>query len=606
MRNRLGARLLCAVVVVAGTSLAVAPRAGASGPSIRPLTATRHGVGFHVHRSLSGESDVNVCSDTVAHGFAHCLARVRMDGLTPNVGNGGGYDPSYLQSAYNAPSSTRGSGRTVAVVDAYDSPTAEADLAYYRTQWGLPACTTANGCFAKVDQNGGTTYPAYDSGWAGEIALDVDMVSAICPNCHIILVEAADNSMNNLLTAEAEAVELGADVVSNSWGGGEWSSEALADSAFNHPGVTITASSGDSGYGVEWPAAAPNVISVGGTTLDQLSNTGTRNATETAWSGAGSGCSAYESKPAWQSDACGTRTVADVAAVADPNTPVYVRLEGAWYGFGGTSAASPIVASMFALADTPPAAPGAYLYAHRDSLNDVTSGSNGSCATTYQCNGAVGYDGPTGLGTPNGLAAFGGTGGSGASAAWTTTAPTISGSATEGRTLTGGPGTWTSATTPTYGYQWQRCTAGTCSDVNGATAATYVVGAADVGHRLRLKVRATNGSGFTDALSAPTATVVKGAPLNVVAPAVTGTAHTGSTLTTSNGTWRGTATLAVSAYQWLRCNSGGTGCVPIAGATHKTYVVVAADKGHRLQSRVTVKNPIGTATATSPATAVAT
>jgi subtilase family serine protease len=336
-------------------------------------------------------------------------------GITP-AATPSGYGPTDLQSAYNLPSG--GSGQTVAIVDAQDDPNAEADLGTYRSQYGLPACTTANGCFKKVNQTGGTSYPSPDSGWAGEISLDLDMVSAVCPSCHILLVEATSASMTNLGTAVNTAVSLGAKYVSNSYGGSESSSDTSYDSSyFNHPGVAITVSSGDSGYGVEYPAASKYVTAVGGTSLSRASGT-TRGWTESVWGsssggdGAGSGCSAYDAKQSWQTDTgCSKRTVADVSAVADPNTglAVYDSYQASgWQVYGGTSASSPIIASVYALAGTPAAGtvPASYPYAHTGSLNDVTSGANGSCSSSYLCTAKSGYDGPTGLGTPKGTAAF--------------------------------------------------------------------------------------------------------------------------------------------------------------------------------------------------------
>jgi hypothetical protein len=352
-----------------------------------------------------------------APGYASCLSRRRTDiaararSQIASLASPSGYGPADLQSAYAlGPASSGGSGETVAVVDAYDQPNAEADLAAYRAQYGLSACSTANGCFRKVNQSGGSSYPAADSGWGAEIDLDIEMVSAVCPNCHILLVEASSNSISDLGAAVGEAVALGAVAVSNSYGAGEWSGETGYDSYYNYPGVAVTASSGDGGYGVEYPAASPNVVAVGGTSLSKASNS--RGWTETAWSGAGSGCSAYESKATWQTDAgCAKRTVADVSAVADPYTGVAVYDDygyGGWLVFGGTSVASPIIASTYALAGTPAKGthPGSYPYANRASLNDVTSGSNGSCSPSYLCKAGLGYDGPTGLGTPKGTAAF--------------------------------------------------------------------------------------------------------------------------------------------------------------------------------------------------------
>jgi subtilase family serine protease len=320
-----------------------------------------------------------------------------------------GYGPADLRSAYSL-SGTGGAAQTIAIVDAYNDPNAESDLGVYRSQYGLGACTTANGCFRKVSQSGGTSYPKASSGWAQEISLDLDMASAICPACHILLVEATSSSLASLGTAVNTAARLGATTISNSYGGGESSSEGSWDASYyNHPGIAITASSGDSGYGVQYPAASPYVTAVGGTSLTRASNT--RGWSETAWSGAGSGCSAFEPKPSWQADTgCSRRTVADVSADADPNTGVAVYdtyHTGGWLVFGGTSVASPIVASVYALAGNAASVTyGGFPYSHTGSLFDVTSGSNGSCGGSYLCTAGSGYDGPTGLGTPNGTGAF--------------------------------------------------------------------------------------------------------------------------------------------------------------------------------------------------------
>jgi subtilase family serine protease len=241
----------------------------------------------------------------------------------------------------------------------------------------------------------------------------VQVAHAICPNCKILLVEAASNSFANLLAAEDYA-RAHADVVSNSWGAGEFNGETAYDSHFAAGPVAtaITFSSGDSGYGVEYPAASPLVTAVGGTTLK--TSAAPRGWNETAWSGAGSGCSAYEGKPTWQTDAgCPRRTVADVSAVADPSTGVAIYdstrycnrgcISG-WIQVGGTSLASPLIASVYALASNGGGA--SYPYSQPGSLYDVTSGSNGSCGGSYLCSAGAGYDGPTGLGTPNGSGGF--------------------------------------------------------------------------------------------------------------------------------------------------------------------------------------------------------
>ncbi|MBV9021189.1 MAG: S53 family peptidase [Ktedonobacteraceae bacterium] len=343
-------------------------------------------------------------------GRAACNALVLAASKTQHNAASGpsGYGPQDLQSAYNLPSA--GSGQTVAIVDAFDDPNAESDLGVYRSQYGLPACTTANGCFKKVDQNGGSNYPQSDSGWAQESSIDVDMVSAICPKCHILLVEANDNTLDNLAKAVDRAAQLKANVINNSYGGSESSDEKNFDSSYTHPGIAITAASGDSGYGVEYPATSPHVTAVGGTSLSTASNG--RGWSETAWSGAGSGCSGVFGKPSWQKDSgCKMRTIADVSADADPNTGVaiydsFASNGNSWLIFGGTSVSAAIISGVYGLAGNASNINGAsYAYSHTSSLNDVTSGSNGNCGN-YLCNAGPGYDGPTGLGTPNGTGAF--------------------------------------------------------------------------------------------------------------------------------------------------------------------------------------------------------
>ncbi|HEY8301688.1 MAG TPA: S53 family peptidase [Jatrophihabitans sp.] len=363
----------------------------------------------------------------VASCFGEMLANRTGNGvLSPRITTAAtGYGPADIQSAYNLTGTASG-GKTVAIVDAYNDPKAEQDLASYRSHYGLPACTTANGCFTKVNQNGAASpLPSTDYGWALEESLDLDMVSAACPSCHILLVEA--NSANNAdlyKAVDTAAATPGVAAISNSYGAAEYSGQTADDVHFNHPGIAITASSGDSGYGASYPAASQYVTAVGGTSLSKANNA--RGWTETAWSGAGSGCSAYDAKPSWQTDSgCAKRTIADVSAVADPNTGVAVydtanscgtssicdylisvgAVQGAdgWVQVGGTSASSPIIASVYALGGHSSAS---WTYAHTSALNDVTSGSNGTCGGSYLCTAKSGYDGPTGLGTPNGTGAF--------------------------------------------------------------------------------------------------------------------------------------------------------------------------------------------------------
>jgi hypothetical protein len=345
---------------------------------------------------------------------ARCLA-IRVDrvrrGRVRHSNTPIGYGPADLQRAYSLPASG-GSHETVAVVDGYDDPAAEHDLGVYRSLFGLPACTTSNGCFRKVDQSGGHDYPEPDGGWAQEISLDLDMVSAVCPHCHLLLVEATTTSMANLGAAEDTAVRLGADAISNSYGGPDATDHDYGR-YFHHSGVAITASAGDSGYGVSYPASSKWVTAVGGTTLKHSSSS--RGFTETAWNDTGSGCSTRNATT-WQSESttgCAGRAVADVSAVADPATGVAVydsytfQDTDGWLTFGGTSASAPIIAGVYALAgNTGDVDDGSYLWAHHGDLHDVSGGANGSCSVDRWCHAGHGWDGPTGWGTPDGTGSF--------------------------------------------------------------------------------------------------------------------------------------------------------------------------------------------------------
>ena len=359
---------------------------------------------------------VRACQQVVGHA-ARCHAHIVSDAAGHLIVNAAlhppapsGYSPASLRDAYKITGS--GSSSTiVAIVDAYGYTKAESDLGVYRSQFGIPACTTANGCFKKLNQNGVQgSYPAQNTGWAQESALDLDMASAMCPNCKIYLIEANSASYANLATAENTAAAQGAHAISNSYGGSETGTTGY-ESAYNHPGIAVTVSSGDSGYaaGPQFPATSPHVPAVGGTHLVTASNS--RGWTETVWSGAGSGCSQLYAKPAWQHDAgCTKRVEADVSAVADPNTgvavygPTSARRSG-WLVFGGTSVAAPLVAGVYGV-NGGAVNYGSDPYNNTGALFDVTSGSNGSCGGSYLCTATVGYDGPTGLGTPNGSTAF--------------------------------------------------------------------------------------------------------------------------------------------------------------------------------------------------------
>ncbi len=359
----------------------------------------------------TGTGVARACATPDKPGEMACMALRRINvaqpkSIGPNA-DPSGIGPADLISAYNLPADG-GAGATIAIIDANDDPNAAADLNAYRAQYGLG---TAD--FTKVNQNGDASpLPTADAGWATEISLDLDMVSAVAPKAKILLVEADQPTMDDLGTAVDTAVTMGAQYVSNSYGGSEDASQTTSDDQyFKHPGVAITASSGDSGYGASYPAASQYVTAVGGTSLTKDSSS--RGWSEAAWDGAGSGCSGFDAKPAWQTDVtgCDKRGEADVSAVADPATGVAVYdtyQQSGWMVVGGTSASAPIIAGVYADAGTPGASdfPASYPWKAAGGLNDVTTGSNGSCGTQQWCNAGTGWDGPTGLGTPNGTDAF--------------------------------------------------------------------------------------------------------------------------------------------------------------------------------------------------------
>jgi hypothetical protein len=421
----------------AGTVTAKAAPVSAATKTARPAQASARARADHLPAGVH-----QVCPTPSRPGLMACLSLIRGNGHTgvrPGLINPSALRPADLQQAYNlvAASASKGNGMTVAVVDGGDDPDAASDLATYRKEWGLPACDAATGagCVVRVNQNGkASPLPIADpfGDWQVEESLDLDMVSAICPNCRVLLVEANlasdlfgyDPTINDFAAAENAAVSLGAKFVSNSWGGEEYPGIQAYDSAFQHPGVAITVSAGDDGYGPSYPATSQFVTSVGGTSLAPASGT-SRGWSETVWNGTGSGCSATEAKPAWQTvddtspDGCLNRTDNDVSAVADPNTGVwiydtypYLGSVLDWQSIGGTSAASPIIAAVYALAGTPKpnTYPASYLYqkGHPAHLYPVTSGTNGWCETyrAYLCHGKPGYNAPAGLGTPDGTTAF--------------------------------------------------------------------------------------------------------------------------------------------------------------------------------------------------------
>jgi subtilase family serine protease len=396
--KRIFAALLGAGALAVSALTAGVPGADAASPRLT------HFSGLHAQR---------VCAKPTA-GHAACFAKVLVNkkGAIPmaTAPLSSALSPTQLKAAYNLPS-TGGAGRTVAIVDAYGYPNLERDLSIYRSTYGMSACTTANGCLKIVDQNGGTSLPRTDVGWSQEQALDVDAVSATCPDCHILVVQAKTASFANLGAAVNTAARAsGVVAISNSYGGGD-APDTTYGTYYNHPGIAVTASTGDNGYqGGSYPASSSYVTAVGGTSLKM---SGTTRVSETVWSGAGSGCSTYNTALAAASSfntGCAKRAMADVSAAADPNTgglSVYAPTSSrssSWSQYGGTSESSPIIASVYALAGT--GYSNATPYAHTSSLNDITSGSNGTCPTTQWCNARSGWDGPTGLGTPNGTGAF--------------------------------------------------------------------------------------------------------------------------------------------------------------------------------------------------------
>ncbi|MBY8881071.1 carboxypeptidase regulatory-like domain-containing protein [Actinacidiphila acidipaludis] len=325
----------------------------------------------------------------------------------------GSLTPADFQAAYHLPSG--GSGATVAIVDAGGYATAEADLAVFRSTYGLPACTTANGCFGKLDQAGGHNLPPENPDWSIETSLDLDAVSSVCPSCHILLVEADSPALDDLGEATDTAAAHHPVAISNSYGvPNEISTPEAYDHYYDHPGIAVTASTGDYGNIVNWPASNGNVVAVGGTTLTRDATTA-RGWTEAAWASGGSGCSQYEPRPAYQQaldTGCADRAIGDISADADPATGLGLynsTAVGGWARYGGTSLSSPLVAAMYALAGTP--TPGTYpvTYPYADAnaadLNDVTAGSDGYCGNQL-CTARAGWDGPTGLGSPAGVGAL--------------------------------------------------------------------------------------------------------------------------------------------------------------------------------------------------------
>ena len=551
-----------------------------------------------------------------------------------------GLRPQDLHDAYGLPSAAP-APQTIAIVDAYDDPTAEADLAAYDAEFGLPACTHANGCFTKVNQHGSEgSLPVYNSGWAGEIALDLEAAHAVCQtNCRILLVEAENSYTSNLEAAVETAVAMGATEVSNSYGGPEPGVEGVA---YDHPGVAIAASTGDDGY-LNWssstagfpghpnfPASSPDVVAVGGT---RLSVSGGARSAERVWNdgstlggghgAGGGGCSEHPTAPEWQQDiagwaqvGCGTkRAAADVAADADPYTGIAVYRNGSWSTVGGTSLSSPIVAATYGLAGGTGglAYPAQSLYGHLGSaaLFDVTEGSNGECTKAFDgvnhtagctteeeeedcakqliCRAASGYDGPTGVGTPEGLAAF------------APPQPVV----TDVSPDEGDLGAEVTISGEYLGnvasVKFGGASAGGIVEISPSeltvTAPGHAAGQVDV--------TVTTGGGASATSMADRFTYVEGtleeAPVSTSPPTISGTPTKGQTLIESHGAWENAPTSY--AYRWLRCDSGGASCAAIPGATEVAYKLTAADVGATIRVEETASNGAGAASAESAPTA---
>jgi hypothetical protein len=419
-----------------------------------PALAAASGSGLHIRKRVASRVSLHasltqphwVCPEGACEAIAAPRPVRVADGfalpdggpLLEGGGELGGFDPADLRSAYKIPTGVE-SAQTIALIDAYGYPDAESDLAAYRSKYGLPPCTTANGCFEKVNGKGEERdYPPEEPDWDGEAALDEDMASAACPECHIMMVEAKGQDPSQTGAAVNEAAKLGATEISNSYAYPEAEEDICGSTGcskwgkdYEHPGVLILASAGDSGYentyetdggryfplSTLFPASSPAVVAVGGTALYKDASTA-RGWREEVWNelkrevpaGSGSGCSKFEPKPAWQSDGgCAHRTDNDVAAVAAVETGVSVRIDGEWEVYGGTSVASPLIAGIEAHASAYVRSLGARaFYEQPSALFDVTEGfdafrSSECTPSLYLCNGELGYDGPTGMGTPDGV-----------------------------------------------------------------------------------------------------------------------------------------------------------------------------------------------------------
>ncbi|MGB8965237.1 MAG: hypothetical protein WCB99_06320 [Candidatus Cybelea sp.] len=425
-RNLMRCSAACIVVALAACSGGMTPSTSTGVQNGAASQAALSSIqdAADVQQQIASGNFIQACPDA-GPGKMRCLTLgLRDTSVAPRSetpqGSVAGYGPSQLQAAYNfTKQAKKNAGGLVVIVDAGNDPAFVSDLQVYRKQFGLPKCD--RGCVKVVNQEGKSKpLPPTITSWLGEEALDGDMVSANCPNCKIIIVEADSNNGIDLFKSEKTAAKFHPMAISNSWGGGEYKGEGPATKRFfDYPGIAVTASTGDGGYGVIYPSTAETVTAVGGTSL-RTGGTGSRGWTETVWAGAGSGCSQFIKETSWQAPieqqlgGCTNRIAADVSYDANPGTgvAVYETTPGdgeapGWQVWGGTSVGSPAIAAIYALSGNVKGVPASLAYANPGDLFDVTSGSNGDCApNNYLCTGEVGYDGPTGLGTPNGLGAF--------------------------------------------------------------------------------------------------------------------------------------------------------------------------------------------------------
>jgi 6-phosphogluconolactonase (cycloisomerase 2 family) len=644
--------------VILGVVVLAVPATNAKAATHRAATTRRAKVGTHYAKVVPG-----CAAPKPGHASCYLLRRVPATASTDGaesyvvrasyaVGLAGGYTPQDLWTAYGLGSAATleaaggiGSTQTVGIVDAYDVPNIEADLATFDAQYSLPACTTANSCFKKVNQTGGSTPPAAagTSGWDLETSLDVEAVHATCPNCKIVLVEANSNGLNDLGAAVNQAVAQGATEVSNSFGSPEGNNLTF-EGQFTHTGVVMTAGTGDNGY-YNWdkpsiaakadiPAAFPEVVAAGGTSL-YLNADGTR-ASERVWNddtgpnasvgyvgGSGGGCSTLFAAKSWQAAAAGysaancsgERLDADVSALADPLTGFdvydsYVPPGGSaagWITVGGTSLSGPLISSFYALAggaqnvDYPSKTLYQALSASPSSLYDVTAGGNGycdggvctppdsrdDCGGTRACDAATGFDGPSGVGTPAGLGAL----------APVLASFTLPSSAPAGSVdVDASASTALSDSGAITNYKWDWGDGTTTNTATPQTSHNFTQGV----YTVTLTVSTAS------ATSVPhTASIAVGfsPPSNTGPPSFTGTPASLQTLTAVHGTYTGSPTAYT--YQWSRCDSAGAACADIPGATSQIYTLIDADVGHRLVVTETASNPGGpSAPATSGPTAV--